>query len=532
MARSYRPVIRDQEFLLPPNMADWLGEDHLVWFVLDVVDQLETARFHAKSRRGGVGRQGYDPDMLLALLIYAYAVGERSSRRIERLCGTDVAFRVLCGSDAPDHTTIARFRADHQGSFAEVFAQVLRLCSAAGMVKVGVVSIDGTKIAANAARGATRSRDAVREEARRIARQIVEEAAVTDVAEDRAAAGRDRSDDDLPPGFDSHSGRAANIKRALDELGRQDAEHTVVDDADRARAEEFLAGVEAGGAAGAPPAGVDPVRFHQARVRRFRAVIEELDGVPGRVASSRRREARRKLKHAEAALAAAQQTAAAGMVDLRGRSARLRDRQAAVGRSRALAGRAVNVTDPDSRLMNTAGGGSVQGYNAQLAVTDDHLIVGVHLSRDGNDKHCFVPTLAAVTETVRMLGCQIDTVLADAGYFTRENLTTPGPNRLIAPGKNHAITTGTRDDPAAGPPPDSDDADPLEVMRHRLRDPANADVYKRRSATVEPVIAHLKDQIGLRRFARRGLQAVTAELHLAAAAVNLNRLHQAALATT
>ena len=136
VARSYRPVIRDQEFLLPPNMADWLPQDHLVWFVLDVVDQLDTSRFHARNRTGGVGRQGFDPDMLLALLLYAYAVGERSSRRIERLCLDHVAFRVVCGQDAPDHTTIARFRSQHEDAFADVFAQVLRLCVAAGMVKV------------------------------------------------------------------------------------------------------------------------------------------------------------------------------------------------------------------------------------------------------------------------------------------------------------------------------------------------------------------------------------------------------------
>jgi len=157
MARSYRPVVRDQEFLLPPNMADWLPEDHLVWFVLDIVDRLDTRVFHAGRRIGGVGRQGYDPDMLLALLIYAYAVGERSSRRIERLCVDHVAFRVLCGQDGPDHSTIARFRAEHHEGFADLFAQVLRLCAAAGMVKVGIVSIDGTKIAANASKSANRS---------------------------------------------------------------------------------------------------------------------------------------------------------------------------------------------------------------------------------------------------------------------------------------------------------------------------------------------------------------------------------------
>ena len=226
-------------------MADWLGEDHLVWFVLDVVDQLDTTSFHHNRRIGGVGRRGYDPDMLLALLIYAYAVGERSSRRIERLCADHVAFRVVCAADAPDHTTIARFRAEHQDAFVEVFTQVLRLCAAAGMVKVGIVAIDGTKIAANAARGANRSADSVREESRKIAQQILDEAAVTDTAEDHAAAadGRDSSDDELPPGFASRSGRAANLKKAIEELDRQDAVHEQIDVTDRERAEDFLGGV-------------------------------------------------------------------------------------------------------------------------------------------------------------------------------------------------------------------------------------------------------------------------------------------------
>ncbi len=137
MARSYRPVVRDQEFLLPPNMADWLPADHLVWFVLDVVEQLDTSRLHAQRRTGGVGRAGYDPDMLLALLIYAYATGQRSSRQIERLCTDHVAYRVVCAQDRPDHTTIARFRAAHDEAFTDLFAQVLRLCAQAGMVQVG-----------------------------------------------------------------------------------------------------------------------------------------------------------------------------------------------------------------------------------------------------------------------------------------------------------------------------------------------------------------------------------------------------------
>jgi transposase len=202
MARSYRPVVRDQEFLLPPNMADWLAGDHLVWFVLDVVEHLDTSALHAERRIGGVGRAGYDPDMLLALMIYAYATGQRSSRRIEQLCADHVAYRVLCAQDPPDHTTIARFRAAHDDVFTDVFAQVLRLCAQAGMVRVGSIAIDGTKIAANASTSANRSQQWVTQQARRIAEAAVSEAAAVDAAEDAAEAA---SGAQARPGRTEHS---------------------------------------------------------------------------------------------------------------------------------------------------------------------------------------------------------------------------------------------------------------------------------------------------------------------------------------
>jgi transposase len=528
MARSYRPVIRDQEFLLPPNMADWLPEDHLVWFVLEVVEQLDTARFHAGRRTGGVGRQGYDPDMLLALLIYAYAVGERSSRRVERLCRTDVAFRVLCGQDGPDHSTLARFRAEQHEAFEDLFAQVLRLCAAAGMVKVGIVSIDGTKVAANASKSANRSPDWVREEAARIAAEVIADAEAIDAAEDAAAG--DGSDDDLPPGFATRKGRAANIKKALEELDRQEAERAVADATERTRAEQILARAETEPMRGPVPAGVDPVAYHRTRIRRFERILVEQDGVRGPAASQIRRDTRKALRRAESELAKAEAAAALGQIDLRGPKQRQRERREDAARRRGALARAVNITDPDSRLMTEgSGGGSVQGYNAQVAVTDDHLILGVHLSQEANDTHCYAPTLDAATAQASALGKDIELVLADAGYFTENNLTATGPDRLIAPGKNRDVITGARENSVCEPPPD--DADPLEAMRHRLRQPEHAERYKRRSATVEPVIAHLKEQTRLRRFASRGLAAATAELHLAAAVINLTRLHGATPAT-
>jgi transposase len=524
MARSYRPVVRDQEFLLPPNMADWLAGDHLVWFVLDVVEQLDTSALHAARRTGGVGRAGYDPDMLLALMIYAYATGQRSSRRIERLCADHVAFRVLCAQDPPDHTTIARFRAAHDEVFTDVFAQVLRLCAQAGLVAVGVIAIDGTKIAANASKSANRSQQWVAEQARRIAEDAVAEAAAVDAAEDaaEAAAGPQKRP---PAELGTSAGRKAAIKKAMEEMARQDAARAEADAADAANQEQYLQCIEAGETPlGSPPAGVDQVRLYQARIARETQRLAPLLNVRGTAEANQRRDIRRNIKKAQAGLHRAQQEQATGMADRRGSAARTRARDQA--RRGPKGGPVVNLTDPQARLMvEGSGGGSVQGYNSQIVSSDDHFVIGVHVSQDANDLHCWTPALAAATAQMDALGKTIGLALADNGYFTEANLTSPGPQRLIAPGTGRDVHQDAINQPTQGPPPP--DLSPGDAMRHILRDPDQAQRYKRRSATVEPVIGHLKDRIGLRRYARRGLAAVTAELHLAAATLNLTRLHAA-----
>jgi transposase len=524
MARSYRPVLRDQEFLLPPNMADWLPDSHLVWFVLDVVDRLDTSGFHAARRTGGVGRPGYDPDMLVALLIYAYACGERSSRRIEQLCADHVAYRVVCAQDRPDHSTIARFRAAHDQAFTDMFSQVLRLCAQAGMVSVGVISIDGTKIAADAAKSANRSQDWVRDQARRIAEDVVAEAGAVDAAEDaaEAAAGGHGF---APPELATRAGRAAAIKKAMEEIARQDARDGAADAADAARQQDYLQRVQAGQTpTGPPPAGIDEVLLYEARIARDQQRLDVLGDGGGKPITERRSDLHKSLRRWQAQLQRAQAARAAGVEDRRGSAARIRAyKQARRG------GAQVNLTDPEARLMTEgSGGGIVQGYNGQIVCSDDHLVIGVHVSQDANDTACFTPALAAATTHTQTLGKTIGLVLADAGYFTEDNLTSEDPPRLIAPGKSREVHHDAKHNPAHGPP--APDLSPLDAMRHKMRQPENAKAYKRRSATVEPVIGHLKDQIGLRRFARRGLQAVTAELHLAAAVLNLTRLHHKALA--
>jgi Transposase DDE domain len=191
-----------------------------------------------------------------------------------------------------------------------------------------------------------------------------------------------------------------------------------------------------------------------------------------------------------------------------------------------------NTSDPQSRLMPTRRG-FVQGYNAQLAVTADQVIAAVTISQSPNDMACFVPMMSAVQDAAARLHAvtgspdhQVGTVLADAGYASDANLAAPGPDRLIALSKGRDQARTARADPANGGPPPAQ-ASPRELMRHRLRTPEGSELYKRRGATVEPGIGNLKKIID--RFSRRGLDAAASELHLAAAAFNLLKIHRAAL---
>src|SRR5215203_7487785 len=168
---------REQVLLLPPSLREWLPEGHLAWFVIDGVAQLDLTAFYAAYRWDGHGRPAHDPAMMVALLLYGYAIGERSSRRIERRCVEDVATRVICANRAPDHTTSARFCQRHEAALAGLFGEVLWLCAEAGLVRVGVVAVDGTKVQANASHHATRDYE-------QIAREILEHADAVDAEED------------------------------------------------------------------------------------------------------------------------------------------------------------------------------------------------------------------------------------------------------------------------------------------------------------------------------------------------------------
>src|SRR6185312_13607461 len=150
MGQRFIACDRDQSFLMPPDVREWLPPGHLAWFVADSVNAMDLEAFYGVYRRDGRSRPAYQPAMMVALLLYAYARGMRSSRAIERACADDVAFRVIAAQHKPDHATVARFVVRHQDALAGLFGEVLTLCAKAGLAKVGVIAVDGTKLHANA----------------------------------------------------------------------------------------------------------------------------------------------------------------------------------------------------------------------------------------------------------------------------------------------------------------------------------------------------------------------------------------------
>jgi transposase len=207
MSYNFLPCDRDQLYLMPPALQDWLPEGDLAWFLLDAVAQMDLAAIEQTYRRDGWGQAAYEPTMMVALLLYAYCLGERSSRQIERLCERDIAFRVIAANQRPDHTTLARFRKTHETALAVLFTDVLRLCAEAGAVKVGVVALDGTKMQADAALAANRTADTITE----VVQRMLVEAQGVDETEDRLY-GPQRRGDELPKGLQQRQSRLARLQ--------------------------------------------------------------------------------------------------------------------------------------------------------------------------------------------------------------------------------------------------------------------------------------------------------------------------------
>jgi transposase len=219
MAYNFLPCDRNQAYLLPPSLTDWLPEGHLAWFVLDAVDQMDLTDFYKKYRVDGVGNSAFQPSMMAALLIYSYCTGERSSRKIEKHCQTDVAYKVIAANQYPDHSTISRFRKGNQSHLKTLFLEILRLCSEAGLVKLGNVSLDGTKIKANASLSANRTLKHLEQEIDK----MLSEADAKDAEEDETF-GTDKSGDEMPEDLRDRNSRINRLKACKERLEQEKAE--------------------------------------------------------------------------------------------------------------------------------------------------------------------------------------------------------------------------------------------------------------------------------------------------------------------
>ena len=217
MAKEYLPYDIDQRLLLPPDMRDWLPDGHLGLFILDVVGELDLSKIYAVyDEKDPRGRAGYHPAMLVALLVYAYCIGKPSSRYIERATYEDVAFRVISGDQHPDHDSIAAFRKQHLDALAGLFLQVLRLCQKAGLVKLGHIAIDGTKLKANASKHKAMSYERMGETERKLEdeiRELLAKAERIDAEED-AEHGKGLRGDELPKELRRREDRLRKIREA------------------------------------------------------------------------------------------------------------------------------------------------------------------------------------------------------------------------------------------------------------------------------------------------------------------------------
>lgn len=363
MPQNFLTCDRDQAFLLPPSVDDWLPADHFARFVIAIVEEMDLGAFYAEYRADGHGRAAHDPAMMVALLVYAYARGQRSSRVIERACIEDIAFRVIAANRYPDHCTIARFRQRHETALAGLFGEVLALCAQAGLADAGVLAVDGTKVHANASERATRDYE-------QLAREVLDEAAEIDAAEDEQFG--DRRGDELPSELASAQGRKqwlAEAKRRLDAQREREAR---------------------------PIPASRPARVREAK----RRLDEELQ--------------------TERAANAAYEAYRARGVMKNGR--RFGSPPKPYEPPERPTGK-INLSDPDSRNVKTPRGW-VQGYNAQAVCNQHQIVIAAEISVSSADFGLLGPMVGAAERELAAVGVSTppEVVLGDAGYWHGEQM--------------------------------------------------------------------------------------------------------------
>ncbi|MFE8644788.1 IS1182 family transposase [Sphingomonas sp. NCPPB 2930] len=434
MAASYLPYEPQQMMLLPETLQEWLPEGHLAHFISDAVDGLDLGAFHARYDKDGPRNQPFHPVMMVKVLVYGYATGVFSSRKIARKLHEDVAFRVLAARNFPAHRTIRDFRALHLKELSDLFVQVVRLARELGLVKLGTIAVDGTKVKANASRHKAMSYAHMLKAEAELKAQI---AALLNKAHAADEAEKNEPELDIPAEIARRQDRLDAIAAARARLEARQREA----DAERGRSDDD--DHRPRGPDGKPKGG----RYSRAF------------GVPKDKAQD-------------------------------------------------------NFTDPESRIMQRAGGGFDPAYNAQTAVDDTaHIIVAAELINNASDAR----ELPAMVEAVKdALGAYPAQTLADAGYRSEAVFQAlAGRTDLVVAigreGKGHrAINEASLPLTAA--------------MAQKMKAPETREAYRKRKWLAEPPNGWIKNVLGFRQFSLRGLQQVQAEWKLVCLALNLRRM--------
>lgn len=577
MASKFIIPMRDQAFFEHVSYHEQLGVDHLVWTLIDVVEGLDLSAIYERYAPdvGQGGRPALDPAMMVVLLVFGYCEGKRSSRRLEDACRRDWAYRAICGGHKPDHATIARFRVLMDDVLEDLFAQVLMACADAGMIDVGVIALDGTKMASVASKDTNRTAPTLArmgEEARR----MLDEAALVDNKDNNAphtsgasgASGGDggvESDNDSTRSSDTGDGDDDTTSTSTSDGSSSsdvgESSDTGDDGVERSSVSSGIGDGEDSDddtSTGSSDTGDGSGSSESSGITS--------GGGLGRVSSLSRRETDR-VRRSERIVVAGRVVARA--VTRRG---------AEVAKRSKPKNPVANVTDPESRLQKTRNG-FIQGYNAQAVVSGDQVVIACNVTSEGTDSAQLLPMLQAAKTNVTNAGVRdpVGVALADAGYASEANFGTGavlGMSLLIATtrtskvGKHDVSDTDVERDRRrldmcarihTGEYTITDAAKILDLsygwtselyrryrnhgslsstsmlawaaMAEKLREPENRDLYKDRGWMVEGSFAHTKQHRDSAGFTRHGLEACRAEWNLINIAGNLAKLHKKRLAT-
>jgi transposase len=481
VSKHYRPWTPEQTFLLPPSPMEWLPEGHLAYFVMEVVRELDLGAIEGPiQQKDPRGERPYSPQMMTSLLLYAYCVGVFSSRKIERATHEDVAFRVIAGGGHPHFTTVNAFRLTHHGALSQLFVQVLQVCKGAGLKTAGHLSLDGSKVQANASKHKAMSYGRMKDDEKRLAAEVealLRRATEVDAQEDEIY-GRDVSGNEVPEELKRREDRLRKIREVKAALEKEAAESR----ARRLRenAAELRKKVEDG---------TLPARERRAAGTRASGSEEQAQKISPRDDDDD------------------DDNAGGTQLSLH----RIQTEPDGTPENKAQR----NFTDPDSRIM-IRNNVFMQAYNAQAVVSEDQVIVAHGVTNAPTDVEQLAPMLERVREN---FGQPATLLSADSGYISEKNITycaKNGVDAYIAVGKAAAAKL-TR-------VPDTEALLAHWAMHDKVASPRGKKIYARRKVIVEPVFGQIKGAMGFRRFSLRGLLKVPSEWAIVCACHNLLKL--------